>query len=200
MKRIFPTRQKTREKSAEQSPRPFVLALMLTGILALEMHPTLTKKATADVQPPITTPTWNHHGSLVKQLVTNLLTETSKPQKNSDPIHQPAISKSTPGGTIVPAHSEKLTLTEIAELPESVSEAVLQKLQGATQVPVNQLQIVEVEEQTWPDTCLGLAQPDELCGQMLVEGWKVVVTDSTGKTWVCHTDATGKVVRWQAQK
>lgn len=193
MKRIPQQDHKANPKSSDQSPRPFVLALMLTGILALEMHPTLTKNATANVRSPEPTPTWMANGNLVQKLVSNLWAENS-PSQNSAPIAKQLTPKSAPDLGMQPIGSRKTALGGV-ELPPAITAAVIQKLQALTKLTPDQFQITEIEAQTWPDTCLGLAEPEEFCGQMLVEGWKVVVTDQTGKTWVCHTDATGEVVR-----
>lgn len=37
------------------------------------------------------------------------------------------------------------------------------------------IEIVRTEAATWPDGCLGLAQPGQVCSQALVAGWLVVV-------------------------
>lgn len=37
------------------------------------------------------------------------------------------------------------------------------------------IQLVAVEPATWPDACLGLPQPGEMCAQVLVEGYRVLL-------------------------
>lgn len=37
------------------------------------------------------------------------------------------------------------------------------------------VQLVAVEPATWPDACLGLPQPGEMCAQVLVEGYRVLL-------------------------
>lgn len=37
------------------------------------------------------------------------------------------------------------------------------------------IEIVRTEAATWPDGCLGLAEPGQVCSQALVAGWLVVV-------------------------
>ncbi|NJK61022.1 MAG: hypothetical protein HC918_13330 [Oscillatoriales cyanobacterium SM2_1_8] len=51
-----------------------------------------------------------------------------------------------------------------------------------------------VEARTWPNGCLGLGGPDELCTQALVPGWRVVLTDGQ-RTQVFRSDRTGRQVR-----
>ncbi|MEB3277726.1 MAG: hypothetical protein VKK42_02240 [Lyngbya sp.] len=91
-------------------------------------------------------------------------------------------------------HSQAHPPEQVDSLPSGVAEAVRQDLSKETGVTPEQLTITNVERQTWPNTCLGLAQPDELCGQMLVEGWRVVVSNGR-QTWVYRTDFNGRVIR-----
>ncbi|MEL7038992.1 MAG: hypothetical protein AAFO04_25795 [Cyanobacteria bacterium J06592_8] len=84
-------------------------------------------------------------------------------------------------------------------LPSAIAEAVRLDLSEQTGISSDQFIITEVKRQTWPNTCLGLAQPDELCGQMLVNGWRVVVSDRR-KTWVYRTDSQGKILRLEGNQ
>ncbi len=56
------------------------------------------------------------------------------------------------------------------------------------------VQAVSVEPMTWPDGCLGVAQPDELCTQALAPGYRVVV-EANDTRYVFHTDESGLQVR-----
>jgi hypothetical protein len=51
------------------------------------------------------------------------------------------------------------------------AQADLARLHG---VPVTQVQIRIVEEREWPDSCLGLARPGEVCAQVITPGYRVV--------------------------
>lgn len=79
-------------------------------------------------------------------------------------------------------------------LPPQVANAVRQDLSRKTSIAPGQLRITQSSRQTWPDGCLGLAEPDQLCTQALVEGWRVVVTYQD-KTWVYRTNSSGSVVK-----
>ena len=79
-------------------------------------------------------------------------------------------------------------------LPPPVANVVRQDLSRRTGIAPGQLRITQSSRETWPNGCLGLAEPDQVCTQALVEGWRVVVS-SGGKTWVYRTNATGSVVR-----
>lgn len=79
-------------------------------------------------------------------------------------------------------------------LPPQVANVVRQDLSRRTGIAPGQLRITQSSQETWPNGCLGLAEPDQVCTQALVEGWRVVVS-SGGKTWVYRTNATGSVVK-----
>ncbi len=70
--------------------------------------------------------------------------------------------------------------------PKAIADAVLQDLSQRTGSPTSSFRIIEAEERTWPDGCLGLAGADEFCTQALVPGWRVVVTDGT-QQWIYRT-------------
>ena len=80
------------------------------------------------------------------------------------------------------------------EPPNSVIAATRQDLSRKTNISVNRLQIQAAQPQTWPDGCLGLAKPGELCTQALVAGWRIILTDNQ-KTWVYRTDSSGTNLR-----
>ncbi|MCA2937824.1 MAG: hypothetical protein IM319_01090 [Microcystis sp. M113S1] len=80
------------------------------------------------------------------------------------------------------------------EPPNSVIAATRQDLSRKTNISVNRLQIQAAQPQTWPDGCLGLAKPGELCTQALVQGWRIILTDKQ-KTWVYRTDSSGTNLR-----
>lgn len=83
-------------------------------------------------------------------------------------------------------------------LPRRVANAVLQDLSRRTGIPIDQLKIVEFSQKTWSNGCLGLPQPDEFCTQVLVEGWRVVVSDGR-QTSIYRTDSTGRNLRLETQ-
>ena len=80
------------------------------------------------------------------------------------------------------------------EPPNSVIAATRQDLSRKTKISVNRLQIQASQPKTWPDGCLGLAKPGELCTQALVQGWRIILTDKQ-KTWVYRTDSSGTNLR-----
>ncbi|MEH2058610.1 MAG: hypothetical protein V7K97_21155 [Nostoc sp.] len=81
-----------------------------------------------------------------------------------------------------------------SRLPRPVANAVLQDLARTQEISATELQIIDYNQQTWRNGCLELAQPDEICTQALIPGWRIVV--SNGKeNWTYHTNQTGSVLR-----
>lgn len=100
--------------------------------------------------------------------------------------------------TLVPAPSlqgeprEVLSAKEI-ELPPEVQSAVLEAAATRTSRPVSTLRILEANPRNWSDGCLGLAQPDQLCTQVITPGWRIIVTDGR-RNWIYRTDDMGEAI------
>lgn len=84
------------------------------------------------------------------------------------------------------------------DLPADVRTAVLDDIASRTGSPKAEFTIVEAQEETWPNGCLGLAKPGEVCTQALVPGWRVVVSRGQQR-WVYRTDQAGNQVRLATQ-
>lgn len=82
----------------------------------------------------------------------------------------------------------------LADLPPEIATAVREDVMNRTGISLEEIEILVAERQTWPDTCLGLANTDELCGQMLVEGWKLRVSDGQ-RHWFYRTNNNGSNFR-----
>lgn len=79
-------------------------------------------------------------------------------------------------------------------LPDAVANGVLRVASEQMRVPMSQLRIVNAQEQTWPNGCLGLARPNEMCTPALVPGWRVSV-QGPGQFQMYRTDSNGSRVR-----
>lgn len=77
---------------------------------------------------------------------------------------------------------------------DSLKNTVLTTVSSQKNVPVDQLEIVSEEVADWPDACLGLAGPDEVCAMMLTPGWAFGVSDGS-QTWQYRTDLEATQVR-----
>lgn len=82
----------------------------------------------------------------------------------------------------------------VDNLPTAVADIVLQDAFTRLSLPVAELRIVQVEEQTWPDGCLGLPQPGEMCTEALVPGYRVTIVGGQQQS-VYRTDTTGSQLR-----
>lgn len=125
----------TPSQTAKQ-PRPFVLALLLTGILYFGVKPTLPTKS-----------------------------------------------------NVLAMRSAETTTT----LSEPVTNAVLQHLSVKSGLPMSAFYIVEAEQLTWRDRCLGLAESSLSCTPASVPGWRLTV-GSGKQRWFYRTDEAGSVV------
>ena len=79
-------------------------------------------------------------------------------------------------------------------LPRPVANAVLQDLGRRQGISTRQVQIIDYNQQTWRNGCLELPQPDELCTQALVPGWRLVVSNDK-QNWIYHTNSNGRSLR-----
>jgi len=53
--------------------------------------------------------------------------------------------------------------------------AIVAAVAAAAGLGPGDIELVRTERATWPDGCLGLAQPGQVCSQALVGGWLAVV-------------------------
>jgi hypothetical protein len=67
--------------------------------------------------------------------------------------------------------------------PEAVLRVLNDAGPGAT--------IVSVESVEWPNACLGLAGPDEVCAEVITPGYRVIV-ERDGERITYHTDLIGR--------
>lgn len=85
-------------------------------------------------------------------------------------------------------------VTPPATAGESVQRAAREAVANAAGVAADAVTVLSSEAAEWPDSCLGLADADTLCAQMLTPGWRVVL-EAGGRRWTARTDADGRVVK-----
>jgi S-layer homology domain len=83
------------------------------------------------------------------------------------------------------------------QLPEPIQNAVLENLAQQTGLQTSDLRVVEVEQKTWSDGCLGLGSAGIACSQALVPGWQVTVA-SDRQRWIYRTNLSGSLVKLDA--
>jgi hypothetical protein len=88
---------------------------------------------------------------------------------------------------------EVLTAKETS-LPSKIKSAIFRDAARRSNQSVSSLTIIKSQPKNWSDGCLGLANPDELCTQVITAGWRVVVTDGQ-RNWTYRTDDVGNLVK-----
>lgn len=82
-------------------------------------------------------------------------------------------------------------------LPDTVANAVLQDAAIRSDLPLQELRIVESQPHNWSDGCLELAPPDTFCTQTIVSGWRVTVKGGRYK-FIYRTDEEGSLVKLES--
>lgn len=79
-------------------------------------------------------------------------------------------------------------------LPSRVRDAVIRAASSHLRVQPRQLNITQAQARDWRDGCLELAEPNRLCTQQVIPGWRVVV-GIKDTNLIYHTNESGSVVR-----
>lgn len=86
---------------------------------------------------------------------------------------------------------------EAPALDEPYPPAVLAAIRAASEatgaIPQD-IQVISYESQEWPNSCLGLPEPDEMCAEAIVPGW-IVRLNVGGAQVVFRVDDVGAVLR-----
>ena len=61
-------------------------------------------------------------------------------------------------------------------------------------ISTGDIHVVSVEAVQWPDSCLGLAQSREVCAEVIVPGYQIILQVGNN-TYEIHTDQTGENIR-----
>lgn len=71
---------------------------------------------------------------------------------------------------------------------------VIDDLAARTGLKADEIELLSFEKHDWPDACLGLPEPGELCAQTLTPGYRVLLAAS-GRRYPLRVDETGKTIR-----
>lgn len=63
-----------------------------------------------------------------------------------------------------------------------------------TGIPADQITLLQSEKVDWDNTCLGAAQPGEVCAQVITPGYQIAL-DTPGGVYQIHTNETGDYYR-----
>lgn len=103
----------------------------------------------------------------------------------AEPATPEPVSESTAVPSTAPASSEAYPAAVLA------AQADLAERLG---VQTDQILVASVEQQDWPDGCLGLATPDEMCTMAIVPGYLVRLS-AAGQDYAYRSDLAGKNLR-----
>jgi hypothetical protein len=115
---------------------------------------------------------------------------TPLPSEIASPM--PTLTPRTPSPTLAFLSTPTPLPTPRDDLPSV--EAARLKLAQQLGVDAGALILREVTDQEWNDACLGLAQPGEMCAQVIVPGY-LVVFEVDGRSYDIRTDINGTIVR-----
>ncbi len=59
---------------------------------------------------------------------------------------------------------------------------------------ISEINLVEYEKIQWPDGCLGISEPDVMCTQAIVPGYRVIL-EKGGETYSFRTDESGQMIK-----
>lgn len=80
-------------------------------------------------------------------------------------------------------------------LPPDVALNVQNQISEALAVPVESVQIQNIEKLDWPNSCLGLpSEGDEVCAEVITPGW-LLTFNINNQEYQYRVDSTGTVVR-----
>jgi hypothetical protein len=75
----------------------------------------------------------------------------------------------------------------------SIEEVLHLAITKQEKIKPESLVITNIQEKTWPDACLGLAAPDEMCTQALVVGFSIEALVD-GKSALYRSDTSGTIL------
>lgn len=98
-------------------------------------------------------------------------------------------------GTDIPPVAVTQVLPVLEDiLPPDVALTIRNRVSEILGVPVESIQLQSIEPMDWPDGCLGLPEPDEVCTEAITPGW-LLVFNVDGQEFRFRTDQTGTVIR-----
>lgn len=93
-----------------------------------------------------------------------------------------------------PAESTEQTTETESEPSAQLVENLKSILFAETGVASDEVLSVSSEAVDWPDACLGIANTDELCAQVVTPGYRVVL-HTLDRHYEFHTDRSGKNIK-----
>lgn len=80
-------------------------------------------------------------------------------------------------------------------IPPDVALNVQNQVSEALGVPLESIQLQNIEKMDWPNSCLGLpSEGDEVCAEVITPGW-LLTFDINDQQYQYRVDSTGTIVR-----
>ena len=98
------------------------------------------------------------------------------------------------GSSLRLANANIPTNQQTTNLPNAVKDAVVETASKRLNLPTSQLVVMQVQQRTWRDGCLELAEKNQSCTTALVPGWRVIV-GAPEQTLVYHLNQTGSIIK-----
>lgn len=108
----------------------------------------------------------------------------------TSPLSPPA------GADTVPGSEGATTGAPQGGTQPAAVQAAINKLSEISKAAASEIKVISSAEMDWPNTCLGLAKPAEMCDQVITPGWQIVL-EVGGAQYEFHTDANGQNVRYK---
>jgi len=90
------------------------------------------------------------------------------------------------------------TPTPTSTPPPAWTSALLvarQKIAQDLGTDISNVVMVSVEVAEWKDSCLGVHLPDQVCSEVVIDGFRFVL-EAAGRRYEAHTDDSGSIVFW----
>jgi hypothetical protein len=117
------------------------------------------------------------------------ITPDAIPLASQTPVSATTAPQIDPG-LIVPTATTPSTSREAPDDSPAV-QAALSALATQLNVEAQSVTVISVEAVEWPDGCLGLAMPDQMCTQAIVPGYRVIL-EADGTQYEVRTDLNGQ--------
>ena len=89
----------------------------------------------------------------------------------------------------LPDNDKTPIVTPLSKPVENAREMLSVKLG----LPLESIEVIGVEIVTWPDACLGIYNPDQMCATVVTPGF-IITLQAQGETYIYHSDEPGNSV------
>ncbi|HSM54787.1 MAG TPA: hypothetical protein VK879_01415 [Candidatus Sulfomarinibacteraceae bacterium] len=113
---------------------------------------------------------------------------------DNEPAAAPEATATTPIGE--PTTEAATPTPEAVQVGAEAIAAAMDNLSEILDVEESEITLDSITDMEWPDACLGLAEADEMCAQVITPGY-LIVLEIDGEVYEVRTDREGRTVRIQ---